>query len=184
MSKFILLVLAVIMGTSFLSLTLAPIVAQAQSGSELVDQLNKSAGPSGANLASPVDPRYIVMRAIQTLLGLVGLMLVGLIVYGGVLWITAGGNSEQTGMANKYIFNAVLGLLLIIFAFTITAYIYRFAMSSQSSGCTSNKECGSRSKCNRYSQCVNQLWCEADADCARGEICAGNVCQKPYTFQR
>lgn len=72
------------------------------------------------------DPRFVVARIINVALGFLGILATVLIVYAGFLWMTAGGNDEQAGKAKKIIFAAVIGLAIILSAYSIS----RFALKN------------------------------------------------------
>ncbi len=90
--------------------------ATVQAGLQVVEQ------PLG--LAS-TDIRVIIGRIVRVLLGLLGLILVILILYAGVLWMTAGGNEEQIVNAKKIIKNATIGLIIILSAYAIVLFVMR-----------------------------------------------------------
>ncbi len=69
------------------------------------------------------DIRLIIANIIRWLLGLVGLVLVVLIMYAGYLWMTAGGNEEQITQAKGVMRNAVIGLAIILSAYSIVAFV-------------------------------------------------------------
>ncbi len=77
---------------------------------------------SGLN---PTDPRVVVGRIINVALGLLGMISVGLIVYAGFLWMTGGGNTEQVEKARKILTAAVIGLVIILSAFSISKYVLK-----------------------------------------------------------
>jgi amino acid transporter len=60
---------------------------------------------------------------IKMALGFLGLILVVLIIYGGFLWMTAGGNEEQVKKAKKFLENAIIGLIIVILAYSITYFV-------------------------------------------------------------
>ncbi|MFA5926701.1 MAG: hypothetical protein WCT32_05670 [Patescibacteria group bacterium] len=45
------------------------------------------------------------------------------LVYSGILYLTAGGNAEQTKKAQQGIINAVIGIIIIILAYTIVSAV-------------------------------------------------------------
>ncbi|MFA7653980.1 MAG: hypothetical protein WCX97_02965 [Candidatus Magasanikbacteria bacterium] len=71
------------------------------------------------------DIRIIIARIIRIALSLLGIILVALILYGGFLWMTAGGNEEQIGKAKKVLRNAVIGLAIILSAYAITIFVFK-----------------------------------------------------------
>jgi len=68
------------------------------------------------------DIRVIIVNIIRWLLGLVGLVLVVIIMYAGYLWMTAGGNEDQITQAKSVIRNAVIGLAIILSAYSIVSF--------------------------------------------------------------
>ncbi|TAN33490.1 hypothetical protein EPN28_01600 [Patescibacteria group bacterium] len=71
------------------------------------------------------DIRVIAARIIRIALSLIGMVLVVLILYGGFLWMTAGGNDEQIGKAKKVIINAIVGLIIIMASYAIVLFVMK-----------------------------------------------------------
>ncbi len=69
------------------------------------------------------DIRVIVARIIRAALGLLGTVALGLILYAGFRWMTAGGNEETIAEAKKILVNATIGLAIILSSFAITSFI-------------------------------------------------------------
>jgi len=76
-------------------------------------------------LESGTDIRLIIVRLINVFIGLLGLILLGLIIYGGWLYMTSEGDSEKTNKAKEILKNAAIGLLIILSAFAIVNFILR-----------------------------------------------------------
>lgn len=53
------------------------------------------------------------------LIGSVGILATVVIMYAGVLWITAAGSAEQVGKAKSYMASSLTGLILALFSWTI-----------------------------------------------------------------
>jgi hypothetical protein len=80
--------------------------------------------PVGENIGLPTtDIRVVVARIIRTALGLLGIVAVVLIIYGGVVWMTAGGNEEKIAQAKKILVNAVIGLVIILSSYAIASFV-------------------------------------------------------------
>lgn len=78
------------------------------------------------NQGGPIsqNPIIVLLRGIvQFMVGGVGLVVVGGIIYGGFLYMTARGNSAQVTKAQETIRNAVIGLLMYIFAFAVLNFV-------------------------------------------------------------
>lgn len=86
-----------------------------QGGIEAVDQ----------NIAlSGMDFRIIIVRIINTLLGLLGLLAVSLIIYAGYIWMTSGGDENKITEAKAILRNAVIGLIIILSSFAIVRFLF------------------------------------------------------------
>lgn len=62
-------------------------------------------------------------RLVAPFLQFIALVLFGFIIYAGYLWLTAGGNEEQTTKAKQIIANAVIGIAIVLFAYFITTFV-------------------------------------------------------------
>ena len=65
----------------------------------------------------------IVANIVNIVYGLIGVIFFILIIYGGILWMTAGGNDTQLKNAQKTITTAVIGLIIVLSAYAITMFI-------------------------------------------------------------
>lgn len=79
--------------------------------------------PTGPPKTSPQDFYDFVIRVKDILLGAVGLIAVAMIVYGGFLYMMAGGNEERVKKAKAVLMWAVLGLILVICSWAVV-YLY------------------------------------------------------------
>ena len=61
---------------------------------------------------------------IKTVLSLLGFIFVVLIIYAGILWMTAGGKEEQVKKAGNIITRAVIGLVIVVLAYAITYFVF------------------------------------------------------------
>lgn len=96
-------------------------------GPDTFDQL-KAAGESMGENPVPTDPRFIVADIIKVALGLLGTIFVALAVYAGFLWMTAAGESEKVDKAKKLLMDAVIGLGIILAAYSITLLAFKLAL--------------------------------------------------------
>jgi len=71
------------------------------------------------------DLESTVVKIIQWVLGLLGLIAVIMILYGGFIWMTAGGNEERVETAKKIITAAVVGLVVVLLAWAIVIFVIR-----------------------------------------------------------
>lgn len=83
------------------------------------DIVKKAYGISSSGGVGLLETIAFIIGAALTLVGALFLIL---IIYGGVLWMTAGGNEEQVKKAKKYIINATIGLIIVVIANVIVAF--------------------------------------------------------------
>lgn len=95
---------------------------------EIGAQLGAAAGEKGAGLGAAKDPRTIAAEIIRIALGFIGTIFFVLTLYAGYLWMTAAGNEEQVTKAKTLLFQATIGLAIILMAFAITSFAIRLAL--------------------------------------------------------
>lgn len=89
------------------------------------------------NLPNPLktdDPVVVITRIVKYVLGLVGLIAVIMIIYGGFVWMTSGGNTEKIKKGKDTVVWAILGLALVFFAYAIINFILKIFVSTGSGG--------------------------------------------------
>lgn len=69
------------------------------------------------------DIRVTIGKIVRAVLGLLGVIAVVIILYGGYTYMTAGGNEEKITQAKKILINGVIGLAIILSALAITQFI-------------------------------------------------------------
>ncbi len=69
------------------------------------------------------NPKVIIANIVNILLGFLGIVAVIIIMYAGFVWMTSNGNPDKINKAKKMLLGAVIGLIIIISAFSIVAFI-------------------------------------------------------------
>lgn len=108
-------------------LVLVPMVSHAQT-QPWIRGLNTAAEGTGlTNVCGTSEPgaciATIVGRAVQVLLGLLGIVLFVLLIYAGFLWMTAGGDTKKVTEARTMIVNAVAGMAVIAVSYAVASFI-------------------------------------------------------------
>lgn len=98
--------------------------AQQELQSDITKQLQGFAGKKGAGLGEAQDPRLIVANLIKVSLSIVGTIAVVFGIAGGFIVMTSGGNEEKVGSGKKILFYSVVGLSIILGAYSIVYAIY------------------------------------------------------------
>ena len=116
---------------SLLFIPLSPVFA--------VGNLNSAAGnltPAAAQAGyQEGNIGNIAGQIINVALSLVGIIFLALMVYAGYLWMTARGEESQIETAKKIVSSAIIGLILTMSAYAITALVTsKFSTPSSNSG--------------------------------------------------
>jgi len=107
------LVIFMLLAIAFFALANFVLAAEADLGMEYGDEIG----------LSDEDPRIIVARVIQIALGFLGITAVIIIMYAGWIWMTSEGNEEKISQAKKILTNAIIGLVIVLSAFSIASFI-------------------------------------------------------------
>lgn len=68
----------------------------------------------------------IAGQIITGIFSFLGIIFVAFTIYGGFLYMNARGNEEQTKKATSIITQALIGLIIILAAYAITYFIFKF----------------------------------------------------------
>ena len=104
-------------------LSLLPLLAKAQEaenlyfGTEFIGEIQ-----TGGYLGTR-DIRAVIAGIINVIMGFLGIIAVIIILIGGFMWMTAGGNEEKVGKAKKMIMSGIIGLVIVIAAFAIARFV-------------------------------------------------------------
>lgn len=83
----------------------------------------KNSGSAGTVLENMGSPEDKITSIIGTILSFVGVAFLILMIYGGILWMTSQGNDTQIKKAKGILINGIIGLIIVVLAYAITAYI-------------------------------------------------------------
>jgi hypothetical protein len=94
---------------------------KAQSG--LDTSANTAGYAVGAGASSLQD---LVGTAIYSLLSLVGVIFLGLIIFGAFTWMTAEGNEQKVAQANKILMGSLFGFVIVVAAYAVTYFVLTY----------------------------------------------------------
>lgn len=109
--------------------SLSALAARAQSVQDAVDGLNQTAAKVTAfksQTGNTFDSAFIASRAGQIIgvaLSFIGVIFLGLMIYAGIMWMTAQGNEQQVTKAKDLILNSVIGVVIVFAAYALTVFI-------------------------------------------------------------
>ncbi len=90
-------------------------------GSDLKTMASSSGYDASQASGTALEDR--VSLIIQSALGLLGILFIILIIYGGIIWMTAAGNEESVKKAVSTIKHAFIGLVIVLLAYIISIFI-------------------------------------------------------------
>lgn len=77
----------------------------------------------GQSLGLGTNLQNSVLQTVRFILGLLGIIGVIMMIYGGYMWLTAAGNEEKVEKGTAIIRAAVIGILIILFSWIVVSYI-------------------------------------------------------------
>lgn len=78
-----------------------------------------SGGPGYSDIGIPV----LIGRFVQIILSLTGIIFLIIIIYAGIMYMTASGDPGKVDKAKKMITQSIIGLILIVGAYSISTFI-------------------------------------------------------------
>jgi amino acid transporter len=94
------------------------------------DLLNKTKQVGRETFQTDIQAEGTLQKAIGTAVnftvGILGVIAVGLLVYAGYLWMTAGGNEEQIKKAKNTIKRVAIGIIIVTLSYAIVSFILSF----------------------------------------------------------
>lgn len=102
-----------------------------------LQNVGTQSGYSEADETTLATTLGIIVSAVLSLLGIVFIIL---IIYGGILWMTAMGKENQVEKAKNIIIQAVIGLVIVLAAYAITSFIGNQLTGSNSPTSTTSEE--------------------------------------------
>lgn len=106
---------------SVFAMSLAPVGVLAQLKPSTEGDLKTIGDKLGTG--TPQKLPELIGGLINVFLSVLGIIFVVLVVYAGYLWMTAGGEATKVDKAKKLLGQAVIGLVIIVAAYAITAFV-------------------------------------------------------------
>lgn len=85
----------------------------------------KKAAVKDLNKANFKSPEDLINRAIRILMAFIGSISLVLYIYSGFLWMTARGNSDQTGKAKLILVWTTLGVVIMLSSYMLASFIFK-----------------------------------------------------------
>ena len=106
---------------------------QAQEDGDISGQI-KTFGGSVYGQDEPAHPAAIAATMIKAALGILGIVFVVLVVYGGFLYMTSSGEADKVKKAKNVIMYAAIGVIIIFVAYALTNFIFGIVLQTTTGG--------------------------------------------------
>ena len=71
------------------------------------------------------QPGVIIQRIVTIFFSFLGIIAVIMMIYAGFLWLTAGGEEEKANQGRTLLFQAFIGLVIILAAYSVAYFVLR-----------------------------------------------------------
>jgi len=120
MKKFLSLVASIATGLSLAGAASAQLVSDPNTIQSLTNTM------AGEATLGSVSVGYLVATIIRVILSLLAIIFLVLTIAAGFRWMTAGGNEEQVKKSTGALRDAVIGLVIVLAAYTITYFLFKY----------------------------------------------------------
>ena len=86
--------------------------------------INDKTGTTDTITLGTTVPTKVALNLVNTALSLLAALCLGLLVYGGFLWVWARGSEEEIRKAKDIIQGTIIGLIITLAALGITTYVF------------------------------------------------------------
>lgn len=122
----------VAVGIAFMPMiAIAPQIGHAQL---INDFVNDCPGETGIRCDKEGSLAQIFVTVINWALGFAFLIAVIMLIYGGFKYILSAGNEEGAKTGRTAIFNALIGIVIIVLSYVVVQIVYRFVAGTSGSG--------------------------------------------------
>jgi hypothetical protein len=85
--------------------------------------INKIAKQANYDTSLPATPEFYIGLTINLFFSLLGIIVIGLAIYSGILWMTARGDEGKVTKAKDTLTEVILGLLFIIGGYALSIFL-------------------------------------------------------------
>lgn len=112
----------ILAAAALVALPFAPVMLNSVHAADLDDSLGEVNDAAG--LGGNADSLTTTIGSlIAVLLGFLGVIFLVLIIYAGLLWMTAAGNEDNVKKAKSILLNSVIGLVILLSAYAISSFV-------------------------------------------------------------
>lgn len=126
MKKFVISILAILGMVGLVvaqpALAADSICEDDMSGSGLsADQIKQLKDAAGCYTNTRVEP--VINSVLKVVIGIVGVLAVGVMIFGGIMYVTSTGDAQKAYKAKNVIIYGIVGLVVAMLAFAIVSFV-------------------------------------------------------------
>ena len=107
----------------FLGIECLVLLASSPVGAQVIGGLDQANSAAGLPKLASGDLSTSIGQIVSGVMGLIGSIMFLYLLYGGFRWMVAGGDAKGVSEAQSIIKNAVIGIAIIIFAYTLASFV-------------------------------------------------------------
>lgn len=105
---------------------LSPVLALAQDNKVDSNPVKCTGSSCPAGITNPLNvgsPQALIGRIISAVLGIVGSLALVMLIFGGITWMTSGGNTDKIKKGRDIVVWAVIGLVIIFTSYALVRFL-------------------------------------------------------------
>jgi hypothetical protein len=126
------------------------------------------------------DIPTLIGKVIRFILGVTGSIALVMFIYGGFLWMTAAGNTQQVDKGKKALIWSVLGLLAVFGSYSVLNLVYRALPGVSSGGSPTDPSAGEETATYEIFDCVVEDEEAGESVPLEGMCCDSRGCPEAY----
>ena len=96
----------------------------------LIEKMKQNIGWLALDVSSSDDPEFFIGQILEKLFGFLAVVFFVLMIWGGIMWMTAAGNDSKVDKAKKIIIAAAIGIAIVLTSYLITVLIVTLIRSA------------------------------------------------------
>lgn len=101
-------------------LSTSPVLAQPDIGLNYIEE-----GDLGLESGGDVNLQQLIVSILKYLMTFLGIIAVIIVLYGGFVWMTAGGNDDNVRRAKNIITAGIIGLAIVLASYAVVTFIVK-----------------------------------------------------------
>ena len=73
-----------------------------------------------------LDPNQVAAKTVNTILTFLGVIFMGLMIYGGITWMTAEGSEQKVEKAKQIIVTGIVGMIIVLASYAASYFIISY----------------------------------------------------------